>query len=95
MTPVQKVGIIAAVLAGCLVIFGALMLFFNSIATKGYVVDKYWTLTMYQYNFQSEYAVDYNLAFSCFVLASLPIVIFYFIMQKQIIGGLTNGAVKG
>lgn len=46
MTPVQKVGIIAAVLAGCLVIFGALMLFFNSIATKGYVVDKYWTLTM-------------------------------------------------
>ena len=56
---------------------------------------KYWTLTMYQYNFQSEYAVDYNLAFSCFVLASLPIVIFYFIMQKQIIGGLTNGAVKG
>jgi ABC-type sugar transport system, permease component len=56
---------------------------------------KMWTLTIYQYNFQSEFSVDYNLAFSCFVIASLPIIIFYIIMQKQIIGGLTSGAVKG
>ena len=54
-----------------------------------------WTLTIYQNNFQSEYNVDYNLAFACLIVASLPIVIFYIIMQKQIIGGLTNGAVKG
>lgn len=56
---------------------------------------KLWTLTIYQNNFQSEYSVDYNLAFACLVVASLPIVIFYVVMQKQIIGGLTNGAVKG
>lgn len=54
-----------------------------------------WTLTLYQYNFQSEYNVDYNLAFSCLVVAALPIIILYICMQKQIIGGLTNGAVKG
>lgn len=54
-----------------------------------------WTLTLFQYNFQSEFNVDYNLAFSCLVIASLPIVLLYCIMQKQIIGGLTNGAVKG
>lgn len=57
--------------------------------------QKLWTLTIYQNNFQSEFSVDYNLAFACLVVASLPIVIFYVIMQKQIIGGLTNGAVKG
>lgn len=56
---------------------------------------KLWTLTLYQYIFQSEYGVDYNLAFTCFVVASLPIIVLYVIMQKQIIGGLTNGAVKG
>ncbi len=56
---------------------------------------KIWTLTLYQYIFQSEYGVDYNLAFTCFVVSSLPIIILYLLMQKQIIGGLTNGAVKG
>ena len=56
---------------------------------------KLWTLTIYQNNFQSEYSVDYNLAFACLVVASRPIMIFYVVMQKQIIGGLTNGAVKG
>lgn len=54
-----------------------------------------WTLTLFQYNYQSEFNVDYNLAFSCLVLASLPIILLYCFMQKQIIGGLTNGAVKG
>ena len=54
-----------------------------------------WTLTLFQYNFQSEFNVDYNLAFSCLVIASLPIIVLYCFMQKQIIGGLTNGAVKG
>jgi len=52
---------------------------------------KSWTLTIFQYNFQSEFSVDYSLSFACFVIASLPIVIFYIIMQKQIIGGLTSG----
>lgn len=54
-----------------------------------------WTLTLFQYNFQSEFNVDYNQAFSCLVVASLPVIVLYIVMQKQIIGGLTNGAVKG
>ena len=53
-----------------------------------------WTLTMFQYNFQSEFNIDYGLTFTCFVLSSLPIVIFYIFMQKNIIGGMTSGAVK-
>lgn len=55
---------------------------------------KMWTLTLYQNAFQSEYSVDYNQAFTCFVVASIPIVIFYLILQKEIIGGLTSGAIK-
>ena len=57
--------------------------------------SKLWTLTIYLNNFQSELSVDYNLSFACLMLTCLPIVILYIIMQKQIMGGLTRGAVKG
>ena len=57
--------------------------------------SKLWTLTIYLNNFQSELSVDYNLSFACLMLTCLPIVIFYINMQKQIMGGLTSGAVKG
>lgn len=56
---------------------------------------KMWTLTIFLNNFQSELSVDYNLAFACLVVTCLPVVILYIIMQKQIMGGLTSGAVKG
>lgn len=55
---------------------------------------KYWTLTLFQYNFKTEYSIDYSLTFASFCLSMLPIVIFYVFMQKNIIGGLTSGAVK-
>lgn len=56
--------------------------------------QKLWTLPLYQYNFQSKYTVAYNLAFAAFLLSMVPIMIFYLIEQKQIIQGLTAGAVK-
>ena len=56
---------------------------------------KMWTLTIYLNNYQSEYGVNYNEAFSCLILTCLLIIIFYVLMQKQIMGGLTSGAVKG
>ena len=54
-----------------------------------------WTLTLFQKNYQGEFNVDYNLSFACMVLCCLPVVVGYIVMQKQIIGGLTSGAVKG
>lgn len=56
---------------------------------------KYWTLTLYQYNFQTEAGVDYGLVFACLCLSMIPILIFYLCLQKQIISGLTAGALKG
>lgn len=55
---------------------------------------KYWTITLFQYNFRTEYSVDYSLTFATFCMSMLPILIFYVFMQKHIIGGLTSGAVK-
>lgn len=53
------------------------------------------TLPLAQLNFQTQFGTNYNLAFASYLLALLPIVIFYIICQKQIIGGVANGAVKG
>lgn len=53
------------------------------------------TLPLAQLNFQSQFGTNYNLAFASYLLALLPILIFYIICQKQILSGVANGAVKG
>jgi raffinose/stachyose/melibiose transport system permease protein len=55
---------------------------------------KQWTLTLFQYNFKTEYTTDYGLSFATLVLSMLPIMIFYSFMQKNLISGLTTGALK-
>ena len=56
---------------------------------------EYRTLPLFQYNCQSEYAVEYPLVFTTFFLSMIPIMLVYIVMQKQIIGGMMAGAVKG
>ena len=53
-----------------------------------------WTLPLFEYNFKNKYSTNYTMAFAAFLLSSLPILVFYLIAQKQIINGLTNGAIK-
>ena len=52
------------------------------------------TLPLAQLNFQTQFGTNYNLAFASYLLALLPILIFYLVCQKQIIKGVVNGAVK-
>ncbi|MGN0607043.1 MAG: carbohydrate ABC transporter permease [Oscillospiraceae bacterium] len=53
------------------------------------------TLPLAQLNFQTQFGTNYNLAFASYLLALIPLLIFYIVCQKQIIGGVANGAVKG
>lgn len=53
-----------------------------------------WTLPLYQYNFKSAYTFDYNLAFASFLFSIVPMIIMYIALQRNIIEGLTAGAVK-
>ncbi len=53
------------------------------------------TLPLAQLNFQTQFGTNYNLAFASYLLALIPILIFYIFCQKQIISGVANGAVKG
>lgn len=52
------------------------------------------TLPLAQLSFQTQFGANYNLAFASYLLALLPILVFYLICQKQILNGVVNGAVK-
>jgi raffinose/stachyose/melibiose transport system permease protein len=56
--------------------------------------DESRTLPLRTYVFYGQYTSDYGLAMAALVLSMIPIVIFYFAMQKQIIAGISAGAVK-
>ena len=52
------------------------------------------TLPLAQMTFQTQFGTNYNLAFASYLLALLPILIFYIVCQKQLLNGVVNGAVK-
>jgi raffinose/stachyose/melibiose transport system permease protein len=52
------------------------------------------TLPLRTYVFYGTYTSDYGLAMAGLVISILPIVLFYFVMQRQIISGVSAGAVK-
>ena len=52
------------------------------------------TLPLRTFVFYGQYTSDYGLAMAALVMSMIPIVIFYFAMQKQIIQGISAGAVK-
>lgn len=68
--------------------------FFLPLLALNKTPDNY-TLTLFIYNFKSQTTVNYSLIFAGLLLAMLPIMILYVFLQKQIMGGLVNGAVKG
>jgi len=53
------------------------------------------TVQLSLYNFQSQYFTSYNLLFTDILLITIPPLIMYIFFNKQIVSGLTSGAVKG
>jgi len=52
------------------------------------------TLPLSTYLFYGQYSVEYGQAMAGLALAVIPIVIFYLVLQKQFISGISQGAVK-
>jgi len=52
------------------------------------------TLPLKTFVFYGKYTSDYGLAMAGLVLSVIPILIFYFVMQRKIISGISAGAVK-
>jgi raffinose/stachyose/melibiose transport system permease protein len=52
------------------------------------------TLPLRTFVFYGTYTSDYGLAMAGLVISIIPIILFYFLMQRQIIAGVSAGAVK-
>ena len=57
--------------------------------------DELWTLPLGTMQFQGQYGQDLALVSAFVALSAIPTVIFYFFAERQIVSGLTAGAVKG
>ena len=57
--------------------------------------DKFWTLPLGTMQFQGQYGQDLSLVSAFVALSALPTIVFYLFAERQIVSGLTAGAVKG
>jgi raffinose/stachyose/melibiose transport system permease protein len=57
--------------------------------------DKLWTLPLGTMQFQGQYGADLSLVSAFVTLSALPTIVFYLFAERQIVSGLTAGAVKG
>ena len=54
-----------------------------------------WTLPMGTMQFVGQYVSDWSLVLAFVTLTMVPVVIFYLVAERQIVSGLTAGAIKG
>jgi len=57
--------------------------------------DKLWTLPLGTMQFQGQYSSDMALTAAFVTLSALPAILFYLFAERQIVAGLTAGALKG
>lgn len=57
--------------------------------------DQNATVQLTLFNFQSQFNTSYNLLFTNILLITIPPLIMYIFFQRQIVAGMTSGAVKG
>lgn len=57
--------------------------------------DKLWTLPLGTMQFQGQYGQDLALVSAFVALSAIPTIIFYLLAERQIVSGLTAGAIKG
>jgi raffinose/stachyose/melibiose transport system permease protein len=69
----------------------------NDLLVPLVVIDKdtLWTLPLGTMQFQGQYGQDLALVAAFVTLSAIPAVIFYLFVERQIVSGLTAGAIKG
>jgi raffinose/stachyose/melibiose transport system permease protein len=69
----------------------------NDLLVPLVVIDKdvLWTLPLGTMQFQGQYGMELNLVAAFVTLSALPAIVFYLFAERQIVSGLTAGALKG
>jgi multiple sugar transport system permease protein len=90
MLPLSYPGIIMTAAFSFLFSWGDLVFSLTFLSTPGKR-----PMTADIYNFMGKYGIEWNKIMAYGVLLVLPVVLIFIFLQKYIVGGLTNGAVKG
>ena len=69
----------------------------NDLLVPLVVIDKdvLWTLPLGTMQFQGQYGMELNLVAAFVTLSAVPAIVFYLFAERQIVSGLTAGALKG
>ncbi len=69
----------------------------NDLLTPLVILDKdsLWTLPLGTMQYQGQYSSDVSLVAAFVTLSAIPAIIFYLFAERQIVAGLTAGALKG
>lgn len=99
MTKMRPLGYIVGIIgiAVTTVVFILPFAFINDFQNPLYFLpgDKNATVQLTLFNFQSQFNTSYNLLFTNILLITIPPLIMYIFFQRQIVAGMTSGAVKG
>ncbi len=56
---------------------------------------RHYTLPVWLGSFRTNFGTDWGATMAASTLFTLPVLVFFLIVQKRMVGGLTAGAVKG
>lgn len=68
---------------------------FNDFQNALYFLPTEPTVQLTLYNFQSQFDTQWNLLFTNILLITIPPLVMYVFFQRQIVDGMTSGAIKG
>lgn len=90
MIPISLSGVIVSIIFSTLFAWADLMYAFTFINKP-----EMWPVTSGVFNFMQRYGTQWNNVMAFGVVSVLPIILLFTFLQKYIISGLTNGAIKG
>lgn len=89
LIPLARPGIVVTIIFVFIWAWNEFLIVFTFIST-----DKLWPLTLGIYGFIGKYKILWNYLMAVSFLATLPVVVLFLLIEKQLVSGLTAGAIK-
>jgi len=89
LVPLSKPGIVATIIFVFIWAWNEFLIVLTFVST-----DRIWPLTLGIYGFIGKYKIMWNYLMAVSFLATIPVVVLFLLIEKQLISGLTAGAIK-
>jgi len=89
LVPLSKPGIVATIIFVFIWAWNEFLIVLTFVST-----DRIWPLTLGIFSFIGKYKIMWNYLMAVSFLATIPVVVLFLLIEKQLISGLTAGAIK-